>query len=77
MNGWPIEHKILLGPVTSKLPQKHPILKGGPAQGKKFHRAKWFSPRDFSSRKPSRNEVLGHFLKTENLLGKVLLAKYV
>ena len=34
MKGWPIEHKILLGPVSSKIPQKHPILRGGPAQGK-------------------------------------------
>jgi len=56
MKGWPFEHKILLGPVSSKIPQKHPILRGGPAQGKNFHRAKWFSPHDFSSQKPSRNE---------------------
>ena len=52
-----------------KIPQKHPIFRGGPVPPKSYYFSKRVLPRDFSARKPPIYELWAIFLKNEILLG--------
>ena len=64
------------GQLNSKIAQKHPIFRWGPATPKRAYFGKRFSPLDFSSQKPPRYEIWALFLKIEILLRTILYKNF-
>ena len=60
------------GQFDPKIPQKHPIFRGGPAPPKCYYFAKRFLPCYFPSRKPPVYEFSAYFLKIKILLRMTL-----